>query len=59
MEISRSTMLVYLPMWSHHGKAVVHFNIEEGTSVASSVAYFRFVGDICQSYPNLIFVRVA
>ena len=24
MGISRSTMLVYLPMWSHHGKAVVH-----------------------------------
>ena len=44
MEISRSTMLVYLPMWSHHGKAVVHFNIEEGTRVA----YSRFVDDICQ-----------
>ena len=27
MEISRSTMLVYLPMWGSHGKAV---NIEEG-----------------------------
>ena len=58
MGISRSTMLVYLPMWSHHGKAVVHFNIEEGTSVA----YFRFVAifvSVVVSYPNLIFVRVA